>query len=153
MALDTAPPPFEPDPGHAGEGTETMAQSKLIAGLVGPLLVAIGVAMLINHQLFPAMIGEIAHNIGLIFLSGILVFLAGVAIVRVHNVWTGSWRVVITLIGWAAIASGIVRMWFPQRAAPIAEALGSNATGLLVGGIVVLALGAFLTFKAYLSDT
>ena len=50
-----------------------MAHSKLIAGLVGPLLVVIGIAMLINHQLFPTMIGEIAHNIGLIFLSGILI--------------------------------------------------------------------------------
>ena len=130
-----------------------MAQSKLIAGLVGPLLVAIGIAMLINRHVFPAMIGEIAHSYGLVFLSGILIFLAGVAIVRVHNVWTGGWRIVVTAMGWIAIASGIVRMWFPQRAAPIAEALGSNATGLLFGGIVVLALGAFLSFKAYLSDT
>jgi hypothetical protein len=46
-----------------------MAHSKLIAGLVGPLLAAIGVALLINRNLFPTLIGELAHNTGLIFLS------------------------------------------------------------------------------------
>jgi hypothetical protein len=126
----------------------TVAQSKLIAGLVGPLLVAIGIAMLINRHVFPAMIGEIAHNYGLVFLSGILIFLAGVAIVRVHNVWTGGWRMVITAMGWIAIASGIVRMWFPQRAAPIAEALGSNATGLLFGGHRRLGPGGLPLFQS-----
>jgi hypothetical protein len=135
------------------KGRTSMAHSKLIAGLVGPLLAAIGVAMLINRNLFPAMIGELAHNTGLIFLSGLLVLLAGLAIVRVHNVWTGGWRILVTVIGWLAIASGLVRMWFPQGAAPIAEALGGVATGLWIGGLVTLALGAFLSYKAYSPDT
>ncbi len=126
-----------------------MAHSKLIAGLIGPLLAAIGVAMLINRNLFPAMIAEFAHNTGLIFLSGLLVLLAGLAIVRVHNVWTGGWRILVTVLGWLAIVSGLARMWFPQAAAPVAETLGGNAGGLLIGGLVTLALGAFLSYKAY----
>ena len=68
----------------------TVANSKLIAGFMGPLLVAMGVAMLLNRDLFPAMIGQIAQSYALIFLSGILSLLAGIAIVRVHNVWTGG---------------------------------------------------------------
>jgi hypothetical protein len=153
MALDAAPPPLEPDPGHAGEGTDTMAHSKLIAALMGPLLAAMGVAMLINRNLFPAMIGEVAHNYALIFLSGVLILLAGLAIVRVHNVWTGGWPVLVTVLGWLAIASGLVRMWFPQGAAPIAEAFAGNTASLLIGGLVTLALGAFLSYKAFEPDS
>jgi hypothetical protein len=149
MALEPAPPPFEPDPGHAGEGTDTMAHSKAIAALTGPLLAAMGVAMLVNRNLFPTLIGELAHNTGLIFLSGLLLLLAGVAIVRTHNVWSGGWRVLVTVLGWLAVASGLARMWFPQAAAPIAETLGGNAAGLVVAGLVLLALGAFLSYKAY----
>jgi hypothetical protein len=130
-----------------------MAHSKLIAGFIGPLMVAIGIAMLFNRGLFPAMIGQIAKDYGLIFLSGILSLIAGIAIVRVHNVWTGGWRIIVTVLGWLAIVGGLVRMWLPQRAAPIAESLGGNATALLIMGLIVLALGAFLSFKAYLSDT
>jgi hypothetical protein len=51
------------------KGRTLMAHSKLIAGLVGPLLAAIGVAVLVNRSLFPTLIGELAHNTGLIFLS------------------------------------------------------------------------------------
>jgi len=43
---------------------------------------AMGIAMLINRDLFPAMIGQLANNYGLVFLSGLLLLLAGVAIVE-----------------------------------------------------------------------
>jgi hypothetical protein len=126
-----------------------MATSRLIAGLIGPLLIAIGSAMLLNLDHFPVMATQIANDQGLIFLSGILSFLGGVAIVRAHNIWSGDWRIVVTLLGWLAILGGLVRMWFPQRAAPIAETFAGNATALIVGGLVVFALGAFLSYKAY----
>jgi hypothetical protein len=114
---------------------------------------AMGVAMLINRHLFPEMIGQLAHNYALIFLSGVLSLLAGIAIVRVHNVWSAGWPVIITVVGWLGIVGGVARMWFPQLAAPVAETMAANSTTLLIAGLVVLALGAFLSFKAYLSDT
>ena len=126
--------------------------SKLIAGFMGPVLAAMGVALLINRGLFPAMIGQIADSYALIFLSGILSLLAGIAIVRVHNVWSG-WPVIVTIFGWLAIAGGLGRMWIPQQAAPIALSFGNNPAALLAAGAVLLALGAFLSYKAYGSDT
>jgi uncharacterized protein YjeT (DUF2065 family) len=130
-----------------------MTQSKLIAGLIGPVMVAMGVAVLLNRNFFPALMGQMARDVGLIFLSGVLLLLAGIAIVRVHNVWTGGWRIIVTVLGWLAIVSGLVRMFFPQFAAPIVESLGRNATALILAGLVVLALGAFLSYKAYGTDT
>jgi hypothetical protein len=131
------------------KGRTTMTNSKLIAGLVGPLLAAIGIAMLINRNLIPAVIGEAAHNDALVFLSGLLALLAGVAIVRVHNLWIADWRLLLTVIGWLAVFSGIVRLWNPHGAARIAMTLAGSATGLLVSALVVLVLGVFLSFKAY----
>jgi hypothetical protein len=87
------------------------------------------------------------------FSSGILSLLAGIAIVRVHNVWSGGWQIIITVLGWLAIVGGLVRMWFPERAAPIATALGGASAALVVGGLVILALGAFLSYKAYGPET
>jgi hypothetical protein len=126
-----------------------MAPTKLIAGLIGPLMVALGIAMLANRQVFPEMAAQLAQNYAVIFISGILSLLAGVAIVRVHNVWTGDWSVIITILGWLLILGGLVRMWFPQKASDIAKSFGDDPTLLLVGGIIILAIGAFLSFKAY----
>jgi hypothetical protein len=130
-----------------------MAHSKTIAALMGPLLAAMGVAMLINRNLFPNIIGEVAHNYALIFLSGLLTLLAGIAIVRVHNVWSGGWRILVTVLGWLAILSGLVRMWLPQGAAPMAEAFSGSVTSVVIGGLVLLVLGAFLSYMAYGSES
>jgi hypothetical protein len=129
----------------------TMAHSKLIAGLMGPVLAAMGVALLVNRGLFPAMIGQIADSYAIIFLSGILSLLAGIAIVRVHNVWSG-WPVIVTVFGWLAILGGLGRMWIPQQAAPIALTFSDSPAGLQAAGAVVLVLGAFLSYKAYGPD-
>jgi hypothetical protein len=119
---------------------------------MGPLLMAIGIAMLINRDLFPAIAGKIAQDQGLILLSGMLLLLAGVAIVRVHNTWTGGWPVIVTVFGWLAIVGGLARMWFPELAAPLVARVDVGATALAVGGLLVLALGAFLSFRAYGPD-
>jgi hypothetical protein len=76
-----------------------MATTKMIAGLMGPTLLAIGIAMLVNARHFPEMAKQIGNDPGLIFVSGILLLVAGLAIVRVHNVWSGGWRVVVTVLG------------------------------------------------------
>ena len=130
-----------------------MAPTKLIAGLIGPLLAAMGAAMLLNRDLFPAMISQLAQNYGLVFIAGMLALVAGIAIVRVHNIWSGGWPVIVTVFGWLAIVGGLARMWFPQLAAPVAETFAGNAIALLAGGLIVLALGAFLSYKAYGPDT
>jgi hypothetical protein len=134
-------------------GRQSVAYSKLIAGLVGPVLAAMGIAMLVNHSRFPDMIGQLAQNQGLIFLSGILSLLGGLAIVRVHNVWTGGWRVILTVLGWLAIAGGLLRMWLPHMAAPIATTFAGSSSALMIGGLIVLVLGAFLTYASFGPDT
>lgn len=126
-----------------------MTHSRLIAGLMGPVLLAMGIAMLFRRHVFPVMASQVTQDYGLIFLSGILLLLAGIAIVRVHNIWAASWEVIITVLGWLAVVSGLMRMWFPDSAAAIVMAVGDLSSIVGVAGLVMLVLGAFLSFKAY----
>ena len=82
-----------------------MAPTRLIAGFAGPVLLAIGIAMLLNRRAIMGMAAEIAQSTGLIFLSGIILLTAGIAIVRTHNVWSGGWPIIITVLG------GIPILW------------------------------------------
>ena len=127
-----------------------MSQSKNIAGLMGPLLLAVGLSMFINAGIFPAMASQLAANYGLVFIAGMIALVAGIAIVRVHNIWEPSWRVIVTIFGWLAIVGGLLRMLLPDRAAAIAGTVVDNRSG--PPAVVVLALGALLTFKAYSPD-
>jgi len=122
-----------------------MATTKMIAGLLGPTLLAIGIAMLVNARHFPEMAKQIGNDPGLIFVSGILLLVAGLAIVRV----SGGWRVVVTVLGRLAVISGILRMLLPFWAASIASSLGQSSTPVIIGALVPLLVGAFLSYKAF----
>src|SRR5271166_1483673 len=84
-----------------------MSESKRIAGLVGPTIVAMIVSEfpLVQPHLYDAQIPPV------VYLSGVLMFVAGLAIVRAHNHWALDWSVLITLSGWFGLALGLFRMF------------------------------------------
>jgi uncharacterized protein YjeT (DUF2065 family) len=108
--------------------------------------------MVLNFASFPELAEQVSRDPSLIFLSGILLFVAGLAIVRVHNVWVGGWPVLVTVLGWVAILSGLARMLFPTHLTAIAAAVAQKPGGIIAGAIIVLVLGAFLSFKGYTRD-
>ncbi|MFZ1892652.1 MAG: hypothetical protein WAU59_00985 [Rhodoplanes sp.] len=126
-----------------------MTTSKMIAGLMGPTLAAIALAMLFKFDSIPELAEQVSRDPALIFLSGVLLFVAGLAIVRAHNIWTLDWPVLVTILGWLAIVGGLVRMLFPSRLAEIATDLGDRP-GLIIGlSAAILLIGGFLSFKGY----
>jgi hypothetical protein len=126
-----------------------MASSKMIAGLIGPTLLAIAASMLINLGSFPALAEQISRDPGLIYVSGILLLIAGLAVVRIHNIWAGGWPVLVTVVGWLAILSGSVRMLFPVQGAAVMAVIGRSTPLVLASAVTLLVVGAFLSFKGY----
>ena len=102
-----------------------MTTSKTIAGLIGLTLVAIAASMLLNIGSFPTLAEQVSRDPALIFVSGILLFVAGLAIVRVHNRWTNGWPVLVTVLGWLFVLGGLARMLF--RGLTCSEALRARA--------------------------
>lgn len=126
-----------------------MTTSKMIAGLIGPTLVAIAIALVINFGAMPVLAEQISRDPGLIFVSGILLLVAGLAIVRAHNIWAGGWPVLVTVLGWLAVLGGLVRMLFPIQLAAIVAGFGQFAGLIGAAVVVLLVLGAFLSFKGF----
>jgi hypothetical protein len=127
-----------------------MAHSKTIAGLMGPSLIALAAALLINLGSMSTLVEAVSRDPAIVLVSGILAFVAGLAVVRVHNHWAADWAVMVTIFGWLLLIGGLVRMLFPIRLAEVAATL-SPSTGLIVGeAVVFLVIGAFLSYKAYL---
>lgn len=116
-------------------------KSKSIAGIVGPTLIV----MVFSEMKFWNPTLYDTQIVPLIYLNGVLLFIAGLAIVRSHNIWTNSWQTLITVIGYLAIIVGLLRMLFPQ----IQEEKFENNISILVLEIVLILIGVFLTIKAY----
>ncbi|MGH9553434.1 MAG: hypothetical protein ACRD3W_28895 [Terriglobales bacterium] len=124
-----------------------MERSVFLARLIGPLFIALGVGMLANQVVYQAMIGEFVHSTALVYVSGLLSLLAGLAIVNTHNSRTSDWRVVITVLGWLLTIGGVVRIVVPQLAATIGSTFYEPRIAIVVVAVVALALGGFLSFK------
>jgi len=127
-----------------------MANSKAIAGLIGPTLIALAAATLINLGSISTLVESVSHDPALVMVSGVLSFVAGLAVVRVHNHWAGDWAVLVTILGWLLLIGGLVRMLFPIWLAGMAANF-AQSTGLIAGeAVVFLVIGAFLSYKTYI---
>lgn len=114
-----------------------MADSRNLAALMGPSMIAITATEALN-------VGIFAHTSAhVVYLNGTILFVAGFAVIRAHNLWSWRWPVVVTLVGWLMLALGLFRMIAPQVQMAVAELSAK------IGIAVVLAAGCFLTWKAY----
>ena len=86
-----------------------------------------------------------------VYLSGVLMFVGGLAIVRAHNHWVRDWTVLITLTGWFGVALGLFRMF----AAGLYQRGSANASAALFMALegMLLIIGLIMTFKAYSRET
>ncbi len=92
---------------------------------------------------------EFLANRGLIFISGLLTLLAGLAIVNTHNVWELRWPVLITILGWLGVIGGVARMLFPDTVVAMGTSMMDSGSAVVVGGVVDLALGLWLSYVGY----
>src|SRR5258706_3355402 len=90
-----------------------MSTSVFIARLIGPVMLVIGLAVLTNQRAFHDMAEEFLASRALLFLSGLIIMPAGLAIVLTHNIWAVDGRVMITLFGWANLIGGAIRLAAP----------------------------------------
>jgi hypothetical protein len=92
--------------------------STLISRLMGPVLlfIAIGAAIGLLGKFPEAYVGVLRdmNDQSATIILGMFALLAGLAIVNAHNLWVSDWRVIITILGWLAIARGALSLLFPN---------------------------------------
>lgn len=120
-----------------------MPNSKRIAGLLGPTIVMMVAAEfpLVQPHLYDAQTPPV------VYLSGVLMFVAGLAIVQAHNVWRRDWTVLVTLSGWFFVLLGLFRM-FAAGLYQRSSASASSIFFIILEGILFV-VGLIMTFKAY----
>jgi len=124
--------------------------TEVIAALIGLYMLAGGAGILADREVWSKVIREIADSPALGYISGILAFAVGAAIVAIHNRWGTPLEIVVSLIGWAGLAEGVLMLaarrpfiGFFARLAP------SPAAGRIIAALIVAA-GAVLLYAALL---
>ena len=111
--------------------------SRHIGSVLGPTLIAVTVSEVIHFGIWTEALPTLTY------LNGMILFAAGMALVRFHTRWRPLWTVSITIVGWLLLVGGLFRLFFPT--APQAEP-GVAAYAFIA---VLFTLGVTMTVKAY----
>lgn len=114
-----------------------MSLSRTLARILGPALIVLGLTEGLNIGVFAGI------PAAFVYLNGMVLFVAGVAIVQAHNRWRRGWPLLVTLVGWALVLGGLYRLAAPAAAQ---LATGGATYGLLA---VIVAVGGVLAWKGY----
>ena len=132
---------------------QDMQKSQQIARLIGPVLGTIGIAMLVNPESYRHIAEQFLATSAFIYVTGVLLLTAGLAILNAHPQWASDWRSLITLAGWIATVAGVWRILAPHYVPFVGAMIIAHRHFFIGVGVVLLTLGGFLTFKGYVSDT
>ncbi len=84
-----------------------------LAQFWGFSLVILALSFLINQKHIHKVMGLI-ENEGAMVVSGIFGVFFGVFLVLTYNVWDSSWHVLISILSWAILIKGCIRLFFPD---------------------------------------
>jgi hypothetical protein len=85
----------------------------------------------------------------MMFLSGIIIMPAGLAIVLTHNLWAADWRVLITIFGWLNVVGGAIRLAGPPFLANAGRAMLKQSYFTLVAAGIWVTIGLLFCFFGY----
>jgi hypothetical protein len=130
-----------------------MDRSRSLARLIGPILLVVGIGMafglVMEGEGYASVLKEFIANRALIFLTGVLALLAGVAIVNVHNMWVPDWRVIVTVFGWLLVLRGVMLLVFPLTVQVFGDRVAASVAGVTAGAALTFVLGAILCLMGY----
>jgi hypothetical protein len=93
-------------------------RTRFLCSLIGFYFVLVALCMLARREATVEIVEALIHNAPLMLMAGMIAVAAGLALVISHNIWSGgAATIIVTLVGWAALAKGLLILLLPPNAA------------------------------------
>lgn len=90
-----------------------MNVSLAAARILALVYLATAAGLLVRPGLIQDILRDLRDHPALTFITGLGTLAVGGFLVHSHNLWIAGWPVLITLIGWAALAKGVLLLACP----------------------------------------
>ena len=111
----------------------------------GAYLIAGSLSGVLSGDSWIKILEDFRAHPGLSFVTGVFVFILGVTLVLVHQIWSDPLSILMSLVGWIAAVEGLVLIAVPNLL--LGFALSMARPGLIKGfAIAIGILGIFLVF-------
>jgi hypothetical protein len=121
-----------------------MALSIFLAKIFGVYLIMEALVIFGKQRLLIELINKFAKSEGMMLGVGSLEFLLGLILVLSHNVWDGSWRVIITVVSWLVLLEGASYLLLPGSLMASLIKYFNKKSFYLAGGVITLVFGLYL---------
>lgn len=119
-----------------------------LARALGLYCVIIAAAIFLRRDTFAATANALIADAPLVLVVGVFTVFIGVAMVLLHNLWSGGvLPVIITLVGWATLMKGVVLLVLPPASLGTLYSVPSHY--VLIICTLSLALGVYLTVEGF----
>lgn len=105
--------------------------------------------MALKYRAWCQVVEDLIENTALIQITGIFVFIMGMLLILSHNVWEGSWRVVITILSWLTFLKGLAFFLLPHTTLTRFVKSINNKNWYTISGIICIILGIYLASKGF----
>lgn len=111
---------------------------QFLAQLWGFSLVVVGLALLISQKQLRNMLDFMGDQ-NRFLMHAVMRIVLGIASVLTYNVWDNSWQVIITILGWLMLLSGLVMLFTPSFVTKMVQKLknGSTMSFALTAAVIV----------------
>ncbi len=125
---------------------ETLSTTQILAVFIGLYMVAAGIGLLTDRNGYATLIDDLRENAALGYVTGVFVFALGAAMVAVHNLWTGSLEIVVSLFGWGTLVEGVLLLAIRRPSLSLAKVIPFTPATMVPYGIAAIVFGAVLLY-------
>ena len=126
-----------------------MDLSLFLAKLIGIYFVIMGLSVLIKKETLLKMAEEFMTRLPLMFVSGVLTLVMGLLLILSHNIWDGTWVVIVTIIGWLVFIKGLFYLLLPQKILTKWFKIFDNNSWYTIASIIMIIFGLYLAYKGF----
>jgi hypothetical protein len=130
------------------ELTRAEYRAEFIEWFLACALLIVGASLLLRARAWITSLSGVASHPFAPLASGLYATLMGLVIVLCHNMWVWDMRVLVTIIGWLALGSGVLLLLIPEAYSFILRRVPITPQLVALRGFVRLLLGGALV--AYL---
>ena len=91
-------------------------RTPFLSRLIGLYAILVALSMFSRGQASVETVAALLQNPSMVFVLGVVMLAAGLAIVLAHNIWSGgALVVVVTLVGWMTLIKSLVFLFLPPE--------------------------------------
>jgi hypothetical protein len=118
--------------------------------LFGPLLLIIGIGIVLNPKQYMTMMKSLKPDSLSWYLMAIASLTIGIVMVQAHNAWNTFDQFLVSLMGWAALAKGVVRTMKPDFSMKVISNF-AKPKNLTPAAWVIVILGGYMCYAGFIA--